>query len=158
MCEERCPSLAVLRFVADDRQAVERERCRRTWSQPGSCPPAERQRAVAIGLTRQRAQRDADFGRLQAAQQAHGAEMMAMQPFGEPPQHGLLRVGRHALDDQLMPRDAERDQGAVAHQALGMPRDGLGRRSERGVPLRVHRVPVQRDGQLDEEIREVARR
>ena len=55
--------------------------------------------------------------------------------------------------DRLWRRDVMRE-----HDALGIARDGLGRRPERGVPLRVHRVLVQRDRQLDEEIREVARR
>ena len=80
-----------------------------------------------------------------------------MQAFGEPPQQRLIRIGRIAFDDQLTPGDAKGDERAIGQQRLGTPGDRLDGRLERRVPARVHRVLVQRDRELDEELAQLAR-
>ena len=152
------PVLPLGGLVPSEGQAVEGQRMEADVVTARQLSTSQRQRAVAIGLAGQRPQGNAHFLRLQAAQHADGAEMMAVQPLGEPAQHRVLGVGRDAFDDQLLPRHAERDQIAVAEQALDVPGDASGRGPEGRMPLRVHRVLVQRDGQLDEELGEVARR
>ena len=124
----------------------------------GQVTARERQRTVAIGLGGERVQRDAHFGRLEALEQADRTEMMAVEDFGKTTQHRVLGVGRDAFDDQLMPRDAKGNQGAIAQQALHLPRHPLGRGPERGVAQGIHRVLVQRDRQLDQQLGELTRR
>ena len=94
---------------------------------------------------------------LDAAPEGDGAEVVTVQPGGELGQHRVLRIGGDALDHQLLPRDAERECGAVFEQEPGAPGHARGRRRQRGMALRIHGVLVQRDRKLDQEVREVAR-
>jgi len=67
------------------------------------------------------------------------------------------RSGRDALDHQLLPCDAERECGAVFEQEPGAPGHARRRRRERWMTLRIHGVLVERDRELDQEVRQVAR-
>ncbi len=77
--------------------------------------------ALAIGISREEAQGAADFGDVDAVDEADGTEMMAMQAFGEPPQQRLIGIGRIAFDDQLTPGDAKGDERAIDQQPRGAP-------------------------------------
>ena len=66
-----------------------------------------------VGLGRQRMERLAQLLRLHAAHDADGADVMAVQGVRETPQHRLIGIRRHAVDDQLAARDAERDLRTV---------------------------------------------
>jgi len=111
----------------------------------------------AIGLHGQRLQHVGDLSHAQAAMERHGAQMVAMQSPGELGQQRVLRVRGNAFNDELLPRDPQRERGAIFEQTLRAPRHPPRRRSERGVSLRIHRVLVERDGQLDEEVGQLSR-
>ena len=117
----------------------------------------EAERTVAVGFSRERPEGVADLGGLDAAHHADGAEVMAMQAFGQPPQDGLIGVGRHALDDQLPAGDAEGDRGAIQQEPLGVPHHRRHGRLERRMAARVHRVPMERDRELHEELAQIPR-
>jgi hypothetical protein len=82
--------------------------------------------------------------------------MVPVQSLGQLTQHRMFGVGGDALDDELIAGDAERQRGAVAQQARRSIDNRRCGRVERGVIARIHRVFVQRDGQFDQKIREVA--
>jgi len=106
----------------------------------------------------ERLQHVGHFGHTHAAVERHGAEMVAMQTTGELGKEGVLCVGGDTFDDELLARHAQRERRAFLEQVLGTP--GHPRRGgrERGVPLRIHRVLVQRDGQLDKEVGQLSRK
>ena len=69
----------------------------------------------------------------------------------------LGRVGADTFDDQLAPRHAQRDRPAVQKEALGAPDDPVDGWLERGMAGRVHRVLVESNRQVDQELAQVAR-
>ncbi len=109
-----------------------------------------------IRLDRERVQNRGDLVRLQTAQQADGAKVVSVKALGQTTQHGLLRVGGHPLDDQLMTRDPEGEDFVAPHQAQGLARHRLGGGPERWMAEGIHRVLVQGDGKLDEEVVDLA--
>ena len=80
-----------------------------------------------------------------------------MQALGEAPQDRLLRIGGDAFDDELVPGHAQRDALAAFKQPFGTAHDGSRRRLKRRMSGRIHRVLVQGDRQIDEELAELAR-
>ena len=66
-------------------------------------------------------------------------------------------VGRDALDDELLAGDAYREHGARDEQRAETARHRLDGRIEEGVAGRIDRVLVERDRELDEEVRQLAR-
>ena len=82
---------------------------------------------------------------------------MPVQPVGQAPQYRLIGIRRHAVDDQLPPGDAEGDRRPVLEQPIGTTNDVLDRRTKGRMPARIHRMSMQRDGQLDEKVAELTR-
>lgn len=82
---------------------------------------------------------------------------MAMQSFGEPAEQRVIRIRRVSLDDQLPACDTERQHRPIDQQCFGTPDDSGDSWFEGRVALRVHRMLVQRDRQLDEKLRQIAR-
>src|SRR2546430_8052203 len=64
----------------------------------------------------------------------------------------MFRIGRHALDHQLLPGDAERQGGAVLEQQLGAPghagRGGRKRRVTHGIRSEEHTSELQSQSNL----------
>ena len=141
------------RRIARERQTVERQRM-----QPQVRPcetrvdAAQAERPVLFGIEGQRLQRLADLRRVHAAKERDRAEMMSMEPFGESSEDRLCGIGRNALDDELTARDTKGHLRPIDEQVRRARRDGLSRRFERRVPVRVHAVLVQRDREFDQEI------
>jgi hypothetical protein len=81
-----------------------------------------------------------------------------MQTHGKLFQHGVQRVGRNAFDYQLPARDSDRQRLTIADeersQSVG---DSVYRSVQKRMALRVYRVLVQSDRQLDEKIGELTR-
>jgi len=94
---------------------------------------------------------------LHASPKRDGAQVVAMQPAGELPEDGVLGIGRHPLDHQLVAGHAEGDRRSILEQQPGAPGHSRRRRGEGRVPLGIHGVFMERDRQLDQEIGEVAR-
>ena len=105
----------------------------------------------------ERLQHVGDFGHTQAAVERHGAEMVAMQTTGELGKEGVLCIGGDAFDDELLARHAQRERRALLEKMLGTARHPSRRRRERRMSLRIHRVLVKRDGQLNEEVGQLSR-
>ncbi len=105
----------------------------------------------------ERPQRIGHLALLHAASERDGAQVVTMQPGGELPQHGMLGVGCHTLDHELVAGHAKRDRRSILEQQRGAPGHARGRRRERRVPFGIHGVLVQGDRKLDQEIGEVAR-
>jgi hypothetical protein len=80
-----------------------------------------------------------------------------VESFGQPSQHGLIGVGRDAVHDQLAARNTKGNDRSVLEQPAGTIDDRINNRAERGMPARVHRIPMERDGQLDEELTQLTR-
>ena len=92
-----------------------------------------------------------------ASRELHGAQVMLVQPHGELAQHRVLVVGRHPFDDQLMPRDAERECFAFLHERVEPSLDLRRRVLEQRVSGRIDGVLVQSDRELDQEVCQVPR-
>ena len=110
-----------------------------------------------VGLLRHQDERFVQLIALQPAAERDGAQMMPVQPCREVLEHRVSRIGRDALDDELLSRHSNRERALLAQQRLDPADDALRGRLEGGVPARIHRVLVERDGELDEEVGEVAR-
>ncbi len=80
-----------------------------------------------------------------------------MQPPRELPQHGMLGVGSHTLDHELVAGHAEGDRRSILEQQRRAPGQPRRRGRERRVPFGIHGVFVQGNRQLDQEIGEVTR-
>jgi len=109
-------------------------------------------------LRRQCIEGTADLADLDPRQDAHGAEVMAMQRLRETAQDRLVGVGRDAVDDQLVARDAECEGRAILEQpfcALGHT-GGCGFKG--GMPDRVYGVLMKRDRELDEKRAQLPRK
>jgi hypothetical protein len=93
-----------------------------------------------------------------SANELHSADVVPMQTHGKLFQHGVQRVGRNAFDYQLPARDSDRQRLTIADeersQSVG---DSVYGSVQKRMALRVYRVLVQRDRQLDEKIGELAR-
>jgi hypothetical protein len=124
-----------------DREVVEGERMqanvRPRWPRLGR---TETDRAALVGFGRQEAQRRAHFTRLDAAQQAHGAELMGVEGFGQPPQHRVGLVRGHTFHDQLTPRDTDRDLFAIDNRRAGAAARRRPRVPARDAPADTSRV------------------
>ena len=69
----------------------------------------------------------ADLAALHAGKDADRAETVRVKRFGETAQDRLIRIGRDAVDDQLMPGHAERQQFlSGVHKLSGLERGGGG--------------------------------
>ena len=86
--------------------------------------------ALPIAVNGKCAQGAADFGGLDPAREAHGAEMMPMQALGETPKHGLPGIGGDALNDELVPGHTQCYPLAVLQQTIGASYNGSRRRLE----------------------------
>jgi len=101
---------------------------------------------VGHGFRRERAEDIRDFVHPQATMERDGAQVVAVETTGELRQHGVLRVRRDALDDELVPRDPQRECRPSLEQMFGAAGDSDDRRLEGWVTLRIHRVLMQGDG------------
>ena len=122
----------------------------------GAGPKTERP-VVALWVGGQGAQEVVDLLERDAALEAQRGDAVAVEPPGEVAEEGVPRVGRHAGDDQLVPRDADRQRVAGGEEGFEPVDEPLGGFLEMGVAQRVHRALVQHDGELDEKIRQVPR-
>jgi hypothetical protein len=117
----------------------------------------ETDRTASIGLAGKGAQRAVEFLRLHASVDADRTDVVAVKSFRQSSQHGLTGVGRDAVDDQLASRDTKRDQGPVLEQPDGPPYEGVDDGAKRGMSARVHRIAMERNGQVDEELTQFTR-
>ena len=75
----------------------------------GAGPKTERP-VVALRVGGEGAQEVVDLLERDAALEAQRGDAVAVEPPGEVAEEGVPRVGRHAGDDQLVPRDADRQR------------------------------------------------
>ena len=126
-------------------------------SRPLPAPGRSRTVRRRPGVGGQGAEEVVDLLERDAALEAQRGDAVAVQPPGEVAEEGVPRVGRHAGDDQLVPRDADRQHLAGGEEGFEPVDEPLGGFLEMGVAQRVHRALVQHDGELDEKIRQVPR-
>ena len=108
--------------------------------------------AGALGIDRERAEHIGDFGDAETTMKRHRPEMMAMQATGELREDGIFRVGGNAFDHELLPRDPQREERSLLEQMFGAPRHARCRGGKRRVTLRIHRVLMEGDRELDQKI------
>ena len=121
-------------------------------------PVAEAERLPGpFGLDGEGPERIGHLFLLHAAPERDGTQVVAVQPPRELPEHGMLGVGSHTLDHELVAGHAEGDRRSILEQQRRAPGQPRRRRRERRVPFGIHGVLVHGDRQLDQEIGEVAR-
>ena len=94
--------------------------------------------AGMLGFGRERQERLAELLLLDAAQQADGSDVMLVQGLRKAPEHRLIGVGGHAVDDQLPTGDAEGDRLAMFEQFVGAADHRCDRRRERRMADGIH--------------------
>ena len=93
---------------------------------------------------------------LDAALELDRAEVVAMESLGELLEQRVVRIGGDTLDDELAPRDAERQHRALGEEPPQGARHRVGGAFEQRVSGRIDRVLVHRDRQLDEKVPKLA--
>jgi hypothetical protein len=83
--------------------------------------------------------------------------MVAMQATGELGEEGVLGIGGDAFDDELLAGDAEGEGRTLFEEVLGPAGDTRGRRTQRRMPFRIHRVLVEGNRELNEKIGQLSR-
>ena len=111
----------------------------------------------AFRVDRERLEHIHDFAHPQPAVERDGAKVVAMQPSRELRQQRVLRIGRDALDDELLASHTQRQRRALFEQMFGSAGGGRGGGGERRVALRVHRVLVEGNRELDQKIGQLSR-
>ena len=91
----------------------------------------------------------------EALLESESREPVLVKPLREAAEQVVLGIGRRAVDHQLIARDADSEDGRVGEEGRHSPHDALLRGGERRMPARIHRAPVECDGELNEEIREL---
>ena len=117
----------------------------------------EAQRPFTIGLSGQCTERLAKLVRIHAAHDADRADVMLVQGVRETTQDGLIGIRRHAVDDQLPARHAKRDLWTTFKEVFRSTDHRFNGGNERWVSRRVHRLAMQGDRELDEELVQVTR-
>ncbi len=116
---------------------------------------AETERLTApIGVDGENPQHIRYLGDAQPAVERDGAQVMAVQAAGELGEQRVFRICGDPFDHELVARDAQRERGAFFEQVLGPSGDAERRRLQRGVPLGIHRVLMEGDGKIDQEVGE----
>ena len=92
------------------------------------------------------------LGLLESAREAKRTDLVAVQPRGEVTQNGVRFVGGDALDDQLSPRDADRQRGRLVEERGETTREIIDGREQQRMRTRIDRVLVHGHGQLDEQV------
>ena len=113
---------------------------------------------AAVGVFRDRGNDIGDFVGGEAAAEVDGRQVMAVHALGKAAQQRLLEIRGDAVDDELIRGDANRKPGTALEEALRTSRQAVERRQQRGVPWGIHGAPVQRDGHVHEELRQLTRR
>ena len=86
-----------------------------------------------------------------ATAQHDAAHLATVQPLGEFLDHRIGAVGRHAVDEQGAPRDADAKRGALRKQGLRRQDERRVGRDERRMTGGIRAVLVERDGNTDQE-------
>src|SRR5439155_23280815 len=84
--------------------------------------------------------------------------MVAMQTTGELGEERVFGIGGNTFDDELLSGDAESDGRAPFEQMLGAACDARRGRSQRRMPLRIHRVLMEGNRESYEEIGQLSRK
>ncbi len=108
--------------------------------------------ARALGIDRERPEHIGNLCGAETAMKGDRAQVMAMQATGELGEYGVFGVGGDAFDDQLLPCYAQRESRPILEQTLGAASHPRRRRGKRRVPLRIHRMLMEGDRELDQEI------
>ena len=111
---------------------------------------------VALRLEPDDAEHVTQLRATQAREELERAEMVAMQLARELGEDGVARLGGHPFDDELAPGDADRERGPVEQEPADAAVDGVDRLVEKGMAGRVDRVLVDRDRQIQQELRELS--
>ncbi len=117
----------------------------------------EPQWPVTVGLCGQCTERLAKFQGVDAGHDADRADVMLVQRVRETTKDGLIGIGRDTIDDQLAARNAEGDVPTIRKELFAAPEDRFNGRNEGRVSGRVHRLAMQGDRELDEELVQVTR-
>jgi hypothetical protein len=117
----------------------------------------EPERSDLVGFLRKGAERLAHFDDLDAAQDGDRTELMPIQPLRQPAENRLCRIRGYPFDDELTPRDAKGDLRPVGQQTGRAGYNGRSRRLQRRMAVRIHRVLVKSDRELDQKLAERAR-
>ena len=90
------------------------------------------------------------------ALEPQAGDPLAVQPPGEIAEERIARLGGHTADDQLVARDADDQPLPPLQQLVETMDEPRGTFLEVRMAGRVHRPLVQHDGELDQEVRQVA--
>ena len=85
------------------------------------------------------------------------AQLLAVESLGQLAQHRVGRVGRDALDQELLLGDSDGKDFTFPEQVCQAVQHRLERRGQQRVALRIGRVLVEGDGKLDEKDRQLPR-
>ncbi len=112
---------------------------------------------LGSGVGAQRPHDVGDLGRGRALGELERSQLMTMQPVREVAEHRVLRIGRDTFDQQLISGNTKQQSGTLIKQRVEPEGNRIYRRSQQGVTLGIGAVLVQRDGELDQKYRKVAR-
>jgi hypothetical protein len=109
------------------------------------------------GVDSERRQRIPKLLAPDSTNELHRPDVVRVQTCGKFLEHRVQRVGRDTFDDQLPPRDSDRQRVTIADeecsQSIG---NSVYRSVQKRMAFGVYRVLVQRDRQLDEKIGELS--
>jgi len=80
-----------------------------------------------------------------------------VQSLSQAPQDRLGGISRDTLDDELMPRDAERNRRPILHNSSGLPDHGCRGGRKGWMALGIHDELVQGNREFDQEVAERTR-
>jgi hypothetical protein len=112
--------------------------------------------AVSLRIPGKRAQEVQDLVPLHPFGKRHGPELVSVEPPGQIREYGMVRLCRHAFDDQLALGHADGQVASLREETGQASQELLARFLESGVISRVHGTAVHTNRELEEEIRELS--
>ena len=112
-------------------------------------------RLAARRIHRDCGERIGQLIRLDSLRELDRADVMLVEALGEPSQDGILGIGRDPFDDQLLPRDAERERCPRIEKNSEVVGEIVHGRTEEWVAGGVDGVLPECNGEIDEEIAQV---
>ena len=145
--------------VGRDAQTVQRQRINPHVGPRGAAFPmrAER-RASAIRVLGDGGDDVGDFIGREATAEIDGRQVMAVHAIGQAAEKRLPQIRSDPVDDELIRGDTNGKPWTVFNQAFCPPRQTFESGQQGRMPGGIHRAPMERDGHVHEELRQLTRR
>ena len=125
----------------------------------GAAFPIRAERSTAaIGVFGDRGDDVGDFVGGEATAEVDRRQVMAVHAICKAAQQRLPQIRRDAVDDELIRGDANGKPGTVSKRPSARRARRSSAGSSAGCPGGIHRAPMQRDGHVHEELRQLTRR